>query len=78
MYICRYLGADDTSGMSVIEVRMTSGWIPDQSSIQRLMNSAELRLKKYEMDKKHPDVVVFYFDEVRTIVGCGNTHHINH
>ena len=55
---------DDSSSMTVIEVRMASGWIPNHSSLQRLLNSVELRLKKYEMDRKHPDVVNFYFDEV--------------
>ena len=66
---CRYLGSEDSSGMSVIEVRMASGWMPDQASLLQLKTSSKLKLKKYEMDKRNPDIVVFYFDEVWILMG---------
>ena len=60
----RYAGPDQTSGMSVVEVNMVSGWIADVSSLQSLINSSDVQLKRYEMNWKQPDHVIFYFDQV--------------
>lgn len=65
LIICsRYQGPGNSSSMAVIEIGMISGWIPDVSTLQRLVNSLELGVKKYELDLKQPDVVNLYFDEI--------------
>ena len=63
----RYAAPDQTSGMSVVEVNMVSGWIADVSSLQSLINSSDVQLKRYEMNWKQPDHVNFYFDQVITV-----------
>lgn len=65
-----YHGSDEESNMAVIEVKLTSGWIADVASLQHLVNSVETRLKKYEMDKRYPDVVNFYFDQLSSSNLC--------
>ena len=50
--------------MSVVQVNMVSGWIPDVSSLRSLINSSDIAVKRYDIDWKQPDQLNFYFDQV--------------
>ena len=52
---------DDVSNMAVIAVKMISGWIPIKESVEKLKNSAQLGLKRFEIEKNS---IQFYFDEL--------------
>ena len=62
IHVCaRYNGHDDVSNMAVIAVKMISGWIPVKDSVEKLKNSAQLGLKRFEIEKNS---IQFYFDEL--------------
>jgi hypothetical protein len=71
----RYTVADKsaTSSMAIVQMRLPTGWKPNEDSIQRLMNAPEVLLKRYELAE---NTVSFYFDEVQTSFSSNQVQYI--
>jgi hypothetical protein len=55
----RYVGSKDSSSMAIVSLRLPTGWIADEGSIESLRNLVDLR--RHELDENK---VNLYFDEV--------------
>jgi hypothetical protein len=56
----KYIGEKEASNMAMVSVKLPSGWVPVEESIERLKSTAEL--KRYELAE---NVAVLYFDQVK-------------
>lgn len=63
----RYKIQDKSSNMAVIELKMVSGYVPDEWSLHALNKRTDLSLKRHEVNA---DTVVFYFSELTNEQKC--------
>nr|WBW70092.1 venom protein [Lampona murina] len=56
-----YIPEDRKTGMSLIEVKMSSGLAPVKESLEKLLEDNTLKLMRYDVEN---NVVVFYFNEI--------------
>ncbi|KAH7943316.1 hypothetical protein HPB52_006843 [Rhipicephalus sanguineus] len=56
----RYEG-EQPSNMAVLELKLLSGYIPDEDHIYRLYREKDVKLKRHEVEKNQ---VNFYFEEI--------------
>ncbi|XP_035207333.1 ovostatin-like isoform X2 [Stegodyphus dumicola] len=59
--IVSYIPAGESSGMSLVEVKMISGMVPVKESLDKLLRDEDLKLMRYGIEN---DVVVFYYSEI--------------
>ena len=55
----RYLGLEEKSNMALISIKLPSGWIPIEETIQILKKTFDL--KRFELKE---NLIVLYFDQV--------------
>ncbi|XP_076322552.1 alpha-2-macroglobulin-like isoform X2 [Tachypleus tridentatus] len=68
--ICaKYDGKGGVSNMAVLELKMVSGWIPDETSIKNILNREELNLRRYEVEENKLNL---YFSELTDQKQCFN------
>ncbi|XP_022257127.1 pregnancy zone protein-like [Limulus polyphemus] len=65
----KYDGKGGVSNMAVLEMKMVSGWIPDEESIKNIVDRAELNLRRYEVDGNQLNL---YFSELTEQKQCFN------
>ncbi|XP_064607902.1 alpha-2-macroglobulin-like isoform X2 [Liolophura sinensis] len=68
MQICtRFTVSGQVSNMAIIEVKMVTGWIPDEKTLKDLVKLPLWGIQRYEIDN---NVVNFYFDEISAQKSC--------
>nr|BAA19844.1 alpha-2-macroglobulin [Limulus sp.] len=65
----KYDGKGGVSNMAVLEMKMVSGWIPDEESIKNIVDREELNLRRYEVDGNQLNL---YFSELTDQNLCFN------
>ncbi|GAB1607259.1 murinoglobulin-1-like isoform X1 [Argonauta hians] len=66
LHICsRYTGTSEKTNIVIMEVKMLTGWIPQQITDRKHLE--KIGVKKYEMTE---DFVYLYFDEMNKTVKC--------
>ena len=60
----RYIGGDEKTGMSIVSIKLPSGWIPIEESIESLKEMVDL--KRYEISNENR--IFLYFNEVTETV----------
>ncbi|KAK3727992.1 hypothetical protein QZH41_015940, partial [Actinostola sp. cb2023] len=64
MTVCAQWLKEGKSNMPIIEVKLVSGFNPDEESLERLLNHSGLGLMRFEIEKNK---VVLYFNEMKTM-----------
>ncbi|XP_076322555.1 alpha-1-inhibitor 3-like [Tachypleus tridentatus] len=62
-----YDGKTGVSNMAVLEMKMVSGWIPDETSIEKLLTDERLNISYYEVDGNQLNL---YFSELTQEQDC--------
>ncbi|XP_035228776.1 murinoglobulin-1-like [Stegodyphus dumicola] len=66
--ICmRYKDTDGSSNMVVVAVKMASGFIPSEMSLDKLLSNQTIRLKRYDVEG---NLVNLYFNELTNELKC--------
>ncbi|XP_071112915.1 alpha-2-macroglobulin-like protein 1 [Haliotis cracherodii] len=68
--ICTAYVKGGSSGMSIVNAKMVTGWLVATDSLEGLRKDPVLQLKRYEVDSKNPNSVHFYFDELSQAARC--------
>lgn len=62
----RYTGPGVASNMAVVQVKMVSGWVADETSLKPLIYDDRVQLQRYDIEKNKD--VQLYFDKVTVII----------
>ena len=66
LLICRYVGSGGETGMATMEVKMVSGYVPHEQSLNRFQDGNSIGLKRF--DKYKPgQPLSLYFDKVSLV-----------
>jgi hypothetical protein len=56
------LGKNDENSMSIISIKLPSGWLPIEESLEKLKLDEQLEIKRYETNENR---IFLYFDKVK-------------
>ncbi|XP_032025330.1 complement C3 [Hylobates moloch] len=64
--ICTRYRGDQDSTMSILDISMMTGFVPDTDDLKQLANSVDRYISKYELDKAFSDrnTLIIYLDKV--------------
>uniref|UniRef100_A0A8C4TAS4 NTR domain-containing protein n=1 Tax=Erpetoichthys calabaricus TaxID=27687 RepID=A0A8C4TAS4_ERPCA len=75
----RYHGERDAT-MSVLDISMLTGFIVDQTDLQKLASAADRNIQKVEVDKvlSNKASLILYLDKVTPLCVCNSILHLQH